>query len=63
MTYISEIKLLLSACGCESNIYKRKPTKCCKGECKPLTARERREVERVSKERGYRAFRAEMTSV
>ncbi len=53
MSYHLEMKQLLTACGCESAIYTRKPVKGT-GEVQPLTPQQRRQVERLSKERGYR---------
>jgi hypothetical protein len=59
MTYVSEIKELLSVCDADSTIYTRKPVRI-PGSIRPLTAKQRRQVERLSSERGYRRFVAEM---
>jgi hypothetical protein len=56
--YISEVKELLTACDVRSTIYERKPTRAV-GIIRPLTRRQREEVERLSTERGYRPFVAE----
>ena len=58
MSYISEVKELLTACDVRSTIYERKPTRA-SGTIRPLTARQRRVVEKLSIERGYRRFVAE----
>ena len=60
-TYISEIKELLTVCDVNSTIYKRKPVRIC-SVIRPLTMKQRREVERLSTERGYRRFVAERVS-
>ncbi len=63
MTYVSEIKELLNVCDVDSTIYTRKPVRV-PGKINPLTVKQRRQVERLSTERGYRRFVAEMmTSV
>lgn len=59
MTYVRQIRLLLSRCGCEASIYDREPAKA-DGAPVPLTRRERNKVEAVSRERGYRRFTADM---
>ena len=59
MTYVSEIKALLNVCDADSTIYSRKPIRV-SGKIRPLTTRQRRQVERLSRERGYRRFVAEM---
>jgi hypothetical protein len=58
MSYISEIKELLSACEVDSTIYQRKPVRV-HGTIRPLTRRQRLEVEKLSIERGYRRFVAD----
>ena len=58
MTYIAEVRELLAACDVRSTIYERKPTRA-NGTIRPLTASQRKEVERLSRERGYRPFLAE----
>ncbi len=62
MTYIAEIKELLTACEADSTIYKRKPVKV-EGRIRPLTLKQRRQVERLSTERGYRRFVADMITI
>jgi hypothetical protein len=59
MTYVSEIKELLNVCDADSTIYTRKPVRV-PGTVRPLTVKQRRQVERLSRERGYRRFVAEM---
>lgn len=60
MTYVSEIKELMNVCDVESTIYAaRKPVRA-NGKIRPLTLEQRREVEKLSTERGYRRFVAEM---
>jgi len=59
MTYVSEIKELLDVCDVDSSIYTRKPVRV-PGKINPLTVKQRRQVERLSTERGYRRFVAEM---
>jgi len=59
MTYVSEIRELLSICDVDSTIYARKPVRV-PGKINPLTVKQRRQVERLSTERGYRRFTAEM---
>ena len=59
MTWISDVRLLLK--GCEANIYKRKPTKS-EGQPTALTLKQRRQVDRLSTERGYRRFTADRMS-
>ncbi len=61
MTYVSEIKELLDVCDVDSSIYTRKPVRV-PGKINPLTVKQRRQVERLSTERGYRRFVAEMMS-
>ncbi len=61
MTYSAEIKELLTACDVEPDIYRRKPIRV-STRIRPLTAKQRRQVERLSTERGYRRFVAEMMS-
>lgn len=61
MTYVSEIKELLNVCDADSTIYTRKPVRV-PGKINPLTIKQRRQVERLSTERGYRRFTAEMMS-
>jgi hypothetical protein len=61
MTYISEIKELLTTCEAQSTIYRRKAVRAC-GEIRPLTLKQRRQVDKLSTERGYRRFVAEMMS-
>jgi hypothetical protein len=61
MTYISEIKELLTACEAQSTIYRRKAVRA-GGEIRPLTIKQRRQVDKLSTERGYRRFVAEMMS-
>lgn len=59
-TYTDDIEELLIKSGCDNDFYStHKPVKE-PGELKPLTAKERKQVERVSTERGYRRFTAEM---
>ncbi len=58
MTYISEIKELLEACEVRPTIYERKPIRI-SGKIRPLTPKQRRTVEELSVERGYRRFVAE----
>jgi hypothetical protein len=58
MTWITEVRELLAACDVRSTIYERKPTRA-SGTIRPLTARQRREVEKLSIERGYRRFMAD----
>ncbi len=62
MTYIAEIKELLNVCEADSTIYMRKPVKV-EGRIRPLTMKQRRQVERLSTERGYRRFVADMISI
>ena len=59
MTYVSEIKELLNVCDANSTIYTRKPVRV-PGHVRPLTMKQRRQVDRLSRERGYRRFVAEM---
>jgi hypothetical protein len=59
MTYSSEIKELLTACDVETTIYTRKAVRA-GGKICPLTMKQRRQVEKLSRERGYRRFVAEM---
>jgi hypothetical protein len=59
MTYISAIKELLTVCDADSTIYTRKPVRV-QGNVRPLTVKQRRQVDRLSRERGYRRFVAEM---
>jgi len=61
MTYTAEIKELFAVCDVNSTIYTRKPVKAY-GKIRPLTLRQRRQVEKLSTERGYRRFVAEMMS-
>jgi hypothetical protein len=58
MSYISEVRELLTACDVRSTIYERKPTRA-SGTIRPLTDWQRRQVERLSIERGYRRFVAD----
>lgn len=59
-TYTSEIRELLTACDVEPTIYStRKAVRAC-GRVRPLTLEQRQQVERLSRERGYRRFVAEM---
>jgi hypothetical protein len=58
MTYIAEVRHLLEACDCRSDIYKRKSIRAA-ADPHPLTLKERRQVERLSTERGYRRFTAD----
>jgi len=62
MTYISQIKKLFDVCDVDSTIYERKPVKV-QGNIRRLTLKQRRQVERLSTERGYRRFVADMTSI
>jgi hypothetical protein len=62
MSYISEIKELLTVCDANVTIYRRKPVKA-QGKIRPLTLKQREEVERLSTERGYRRFIADMMSI
>jgi hypothetical protein len=62
MTYIQEVKELLDACGCQATIYRKQKAVRPAGQVKPLTAAERRQVDRLSTERGYRRFTAERMS-
>jgi len=59
MTYVSQIKELLTVCDADSTIYTRKPVRV-PGSIRPLTVKQRRQVEQLSRERGYRRFVAEM---
>ncbi len=61
MIYANEIRKLLDSCGCEATIYTdRKPAlPDNEGPVYPLTPAQRRRVERLSTERGYRRFTAE----
>jgi hypothetical protein len=59
MTYVAEMKELLNVCDADSTIYTRKPIRV-PGNVRPLTVKQRRQVERLSRERGYRRFVAEM---
>ena len=59
MTYISEIKALLNVCDANTTIYARKPVRM-PGKINPLTIKQRRQVEKLSTERGYRRFVADM---
>jgi hypothetical protein len=59
VTYIAEVKELLTACNVSSTIYERKKPTRASGTIRPLTAKQRREVERLSIERGYRRFVAD----
>lgn len=55
MTYSDEIKSLLAAIGYEPRIYSHEPTReTCR--LRPLTARQRHQVDALSRERGYRRF-------
>ncbi|NLT66958.1 MAG: hypothetical protein GXX84_10185 [Acidobacteria bacterium] len=58
-TYASEIKELMNVCDVDSTIYLRQPVRE-GGQIRRLTTKQRREVEKVSTERGYRRFVAEM---
>ena len=58
VTYISEIRELLTACDVRPTIYERKPTRV-SGNIHPLTPKQRRKVDELSIERGYRRFVAE----
>ena len=59
MTYIAEIKELFTACDVRPTIYmERKPIRI-PGSIRPLTPKQRRKVEELSIERGYRRFVAE----
>ncbi len=60
-TYASEIKELLEACEVQSDIYMRKAVRA-SGRIRPLTVKQRRQVEKLSTERGYRRFTAERMS-
>ena len=62
MTYSAEIKELLTVCDVDSTIYTRKPVRVT-SKIRPLTLRQRRQVEKLSRERGYRRFVAEMVSL
>ena len=62
MTYVAEIKELLNVCDASPTIYTRKPVRV-PGSVRPLTVKQRRQVDRVSRERGYRRFVAEMMSI
>ena len=59
MTYVAEMKELLNVCDADSTIYTRKPVRV-PGKIRPLTVKQRRQVDRLSRERGYRRFVAEM---
>lgn len=59
MTYAAEIKELMNVCDVTSTIYTREPVKE-GGKIRPLTMKQRREVEKFSRERGYRRFVADM---
>lgn len=61
MTYVAEIKALFNVCDIDSTIYTRKPVRV-PGKIHPLTVKQRKQVERLSTERGYRRFVAEMMS-
>jgi starvation-inducible outer membrane lipoprotein len=61
MTYSAEIKELLAACEVETSIYQRKAVRA-GGKVSRLTAKQRRQVEELSTERGYRRFIAERMS-
>lgn len=64
MTYIREIRELLDACGCDGSIYRTHTAVRVSGKVTPITARDRRRVEKLSTERGYRRFTADlMTNV
>jgi len=55
-TYITDVRRLLQQCGCASDVYERiKPVKI-PGSIHPLTPGQRRHVDAVSRERGYRRF-------
>jgi len=58
MSYITEVRMLLTACDVRSTIYERKPTRV-SGTVRPLTDWQRRQVEELSIERGYRRFVAD----
>jgi hypothetical protein len=58
MTYVSEVRKLMTACEVHSTIYERKPTRA-SGTFRPLTEWQRRQVESLSIERGYRRFVAD----
>jgi ClpP class serine protease len=60
MTYVAEIKELLNVCDANTTIYTRKPVRVAGNTIRPLTMKQRRQVERLSTERGYRRFVAEM---
>ncbi len=62
MTYVSEIRKLLNVCDVDSTIYERKPVKA-PGKIRPLTLEQRQQVERLSRERGYRRFVVDMVSM
>ena len=59
MTYVAEMKELMTVCDADSTIYTRKPVRV-PGSIRPLTVKQRRQVDRLSRERGYRRFVAEM---
>ena len=60
MTYSKEMYEFLEACGCASDIYTRKPVRIPGATIRPLTRAQRNQVERLSTERGYRRFTAEL---
>ncbi len=60
-TYYLEMKRLLNVCDADSTIYSRKPVKV-PGKILPLTTAQRRQVDRLSTERGYRRFVADLMS-
>jgi len=63
MTYVAEIRKLLNVCEVDSTIYEeRKPVKV-QAKVHPLTLAQRQQVERLSKERGYRRFVVDMVSM
>ena len=59
MTYTAEIKELFTACDVRPRLYEeRKPIRI-PGSIRPLTTEQRRKVEELSIERGYRRFVAD----
>lgn len=58
MTYAHEMREFLTAIGHEATIYDREPARE-SSPVSPLTRRERKRVDELSRERGYRRFTAE----
>jgi hypothetical protein len=63
MTYIQDMKLLLKTCNVKTTIYEKEAIREINGNITPLTAKERRKVNSLSKEHGYRRLIVDFTEI